>query len=337
MTMDMSKTQARDQFTVAMRGGRFRAIIKIVTWVVGIYVLLHVALAPIFSLATRTEHKKSNTPQNWGLPYQSHEVKSTLGFKIPAWYIPGAANKPIILVLTGSGGNKYGTIARFVTLSLHQKGYNVFLFDTRGQGQSSGIKTFGIGEAVDVIRVLDHLSLIFPKKKIGAVGFSLGAASILRAAGMDNRLRAVAAYASYSEIDSDLIRDEFSVQLKTLLREKVPRKQHKYAQIGVKTTRMLICPVLVKWSLELWSFTFSSIPSPREAVAVFNDRAVLLMQNDGDPEISSKNLDALYEAAQTKKKNKIRFPYTTHEPPFWNENFRNRFKTIVQQFFNKNL
>ncbi len=335
--MDISRTQARDQLTVAMRGGCFRAILKFVFWVVGVYVLLHVALVPIFSLATRTEHKKTNTPQNWGLPYQTHEVKSTLGFKTPAWYIAGAVNKPIILVLTGSGGNKYGTIARFVTLSLHQKGYNVFLFDTRGQGQSPGIKTFGIGEAVDVIRVLDHLSQIFPGKKIGAVGFSLGAVSILRAAGMDNRLRAVAAYASYSDLDSDLIRDEVSVQLKTLLRGKVPRKHCKYVQFGVKATRMLICPVLVKWSLKLWSFTFSSIPSPREAVAGFNGRAVLLMQNEGDPEISSKNLDALYEAAQTTKKNKIRFPYNTHEPPLWNENFRNRFKTIVQQFFNKNL
>jgi pimeloyl-ACP methyl ester carboxylesterase len=337
MTMDMSKTQARDQLTVPMRGGRVRTILKFVFWVVGLYVLLHVALVPIFSLVTRSEHKKTDTPRNWGLPYQLYEVKSTLGLKIPAWYIPGAANKPIILVLTGSGGNKYGTIARSMTLSLHQKGYNVFLFDTRGQGQSPGIKTFGIGEAVDVIRVLDHLSLVFPKKKIGAVGFSLGAASILRAAGMDNRLRAVAAYASYSDLDSDLIRDEVSVQLKTMLRGKVPRKHRKYAELGVKTARMIICPVLVKWSLKLWSFTFSSIPSPREAVAGFNDRAVLLMQNEGDPEISSKNLDALYEAAQTKKKNKIRFPYNTHEPPFWNENFRSRFMTSVQQFFSKNL
>ncbi len=335
--MDMSKTQRRDQLTVAVRGGRFRAMMKIALRAAGLYVLLHLALVPVFSLVTRTEHKKTNSPQNWGLPYQLYEVKGSLGFRIPAWYIPGAANKPIILVLTGSGGNKYGTIARFVAVSLHQKGYNVFLFDTRGQGQSSGIKTFGIGEAVDVIHVLDHLSRIFPKKKIGAVGFSLGAASILRAAGMDDRLRAVAAYASYSEIDSDLIREEVALQVKTMLRGRVSRKHQQYVEIGAKIGRMLICPELVKISLKLWSFTLRPIPTPREAVAGPGDRAVLLMHNDGDPEVSSKNLDALYEAAQTKKKNKIRFPYNTHEPPFWNENFRNRFRPIVQQFFSKYL
>jgi pimeloyl-ACP methyl ester carboxylesterase len=335
--MDFEQTLPREQHTMRFKGGLVRRIAGIALWTAVAYVLLHLALVPVFSLLTRTEHKKGNTPRNWGLAYQSHEVKGFPGFTIPAWYVPGAANKPIILVLTGSGGNKYGTIAKLMTLFLHEKGYNVFLFDTRGQGQSWGIKTYGIGEAADVVRVLDHLSKIHPDKKIGAVGFSLGAASILRAAGMDARLRAVAAYASYSELDSDLIRSEVAVQLKTMLRGKVPRKRHTYADYGVKAARWIVCPALVRVSLKLWSVTFRSIPTPQEAVAAFGDRALLLMQNDGDPEIPARQLDALYQSAQTAKKQKMSFRSNTHEPPFWNEQFRGRFKAIIQGFFGKNL
>jgi hypothetical protein len=105
----------------------------------------------------------------------------------------------------------------------------------------------------------------------------------------------------------------------------------------VKSARLLICPALVRLSLKLWSLTFSSIPTPREAVAGLGGRAVLLMQNEGDPEIPINHLHALYEAAQTTKKNKMSFRFNTHEPPFWNEKFRSRFKTIVQGFFGKNL
>jgi hypothetical protein len=118
-TMDMEQTLPRDQRTVQMRGGLFRRIIKITLWAAALYVLLHLALVPVFSLLTNTQHEKKNTPKNWGLQYQAHEVKGSLGFKIPAWYVPGAPRKPIVLVLTGSGGNKYGTIARLVTLFLH--------------------------------------------------------------------------------------------------------------------------------------------------------------------------------------------------------------------------
>lgn len=336
--MDNEETLVKPQPPAAPGAWFVRIIkkpLKLLFWAALVYSLVHAALVPVFSAMTRTEHRKTDTPKNWGLPYLPQEVKSSLGITIPAWYVPGSSKMPIILVLTGSGGNKYGAIARQTTLALHEKGYNVFLFDTRGQGMSGGVKTFGIGEAVDVLHVLDYLSVKFPGKKIGAVGFSLGAASLLRAAGMDNRLSAVAAYASYSDLDAGLIRNEVSLQLKTMLRGKLSRRHQKYAELGATAARWIVCPALVKLSLKLWSFTFRSIPSPREAVARSGAAALLLMQNDGDPEMPINHLQALWAAAKTARKAKALFRSNTHEPPLWSEQFRSRFKTALQTFFHQ--
>ncbi len=316
---------------------RFRIIMNIILWTAGFYVLLHLLLVPVSSFLTGSEHKKTNTPKNWGLSFKAHEVKGPIGLDLPGWYVPGASGRPVILVLTGSGGNKYGTISRQTTLALHEKGYNVFLFDTRGQGESRGIKTYGIGEAADVVRVVDYLSRTFPGKKIGAVGFSLGAASVLRAAGVDERLAAVAAYASYSDLNAGFIRSQTEVQIRSALRGVLPKKHRKYADTAAKTARLIVCPALAHLSLKAWSFTLKPVPAPKEAAAGLGNRPLLLMHNDGDPEISSDHLAEIYQAAQTSKKRKLLFHHQGHEPPFTNATFRAQFKQAIQGFFEKAL
>lgn len=333
--MDPDKTVVRGGQTAVK--SRSRTVMKIVLWAAGFYVLLHLLAVPAVSFLTGSEHKKTSTPKNWGLSFKAHEVKGPIRLDLPGWYVPGASSKPVILVLTGSGGNKYGTISRQTALVLHEKGYNVFLFDTRGQGESRGVKTYGIGEAADVVRVVDYLSRTFPGKKIGAVGFSLGAASVLRAAGLDERLAAVVAYASYSDLDAGFILNEAEVQIKTALRGILPKKYRRYADTGAKVARLVVCPALAHLSLKAWSFTLKPVPSPKEAAAKLGSRALLLMHNDGDPEISRDHLAAIYEAAQTPKKRKLLFHHQGHEPPFSDARFRAQFKQAIQGFFEKAL
>ncbi len=333
--MDPEETVVRGEQIAAK--SRCRTIMKIILWAAGFYVLLHLLAVPAASFLTGSAHKKTSTPKNWGLSYTTHTVKAPIWPDLPGWYIQGASGKPIILVLTGSGGNKYGTISRQTALALHEKGYNVFLFDTRGQGESRGVKTYGIGEAVDVVRVVDYLSRTFPGKKIGAVGFSLGAASVLRAAGLDERLAAVAAYASYSDLNDDFIRNEAGAQTEAALRGSLRKKYRKYADTAAKAARLTVCPALARLSLKAWSFTLKPVPSPKEAAARLGNRALLLMHNDGDQEISSDHLAAIYEAAQTPNKRKLLFHHEGHEPPFSDAKFRARFKQAIQGFFGKAL
>jgi len=95
---------------------------------------------------------------------------------MPAWYVEGRPGRPVVIILAGNSGHKSATLSRWITLWLHAQGYGVFLMDTRGQGSSDGIKTYGIGEAVDLRRALDHLRTRFPERRIGAIGFSMGGA-----------------------------------------------------------------------------------------------------------------------------------------------------------------
>ncbi len=306
-------------------------------WVLGVYVALHLALVPILSIATRNAHNTSANPRKWGLVYTAHEVKSSFGITLPAWYIPGDPHKPIILILTGSSGNKYGTITRLTSLYLHKEGYNLFLFDTRGQGQSSGIKTYGIGEVEDVVQVLDYLSRTFPDKKVGAIGFSMGGATILRAAGMDDRLAAVAAFASYSEMDYALIHHELYVQSAAALSRGLSDRKKKRASLGARSAQIILSPLLTRVALKAWSFTLLPVPSPKQSISRLDGRAVLLMHNTGDPEIPIQDFHELYHAAKTLKKSRREFLYSTHPPAFWSMDFKYRFRKIIQDFFNQQL
>ena len=61
--MDFEQTLPREQHTMRFKGGLVRRIAGIALWTAVAYVLLHLALVPVFSLLTRTEHKKGNTPR----------------------------------------------------------------------------------------------------------------------------------------------------------------------------------------------------------------------------------------------------------------------------------
>ena len=329
-----------------LRNDRLKRAGKILGVIFGLYLVLHLALVPVLSINTKYAHKPDQHPGRWGFQdYQRHEVASAWGISLPAWYIPGDRRMPVVIVLTGSGGSKYGTITRWPALYLHERGYNIFLVDTRGQGHSSGIKTFGIGEAVDLVRVVDYLSAQFPDKKIGAIGFSLGAATILRAAGMDNRLAAVVAYASYAELDRELIENELYVQASVISRylcqknsTSAPKDCRRSGHRAGRAVQLGLSPAFTHAALKLWSFTLWPIPSPKQAVSRFGDRALLLMHNEGDPEIPVTDTRELYRAAYIPHKRKLELPYRQHHPPFSDkERFRPLFKRAIQRFFDTYL
>jgi dienelactone hydrolase len=310
-----------------------RTIRKALLSLLAVYVLSHLAFIPIISILSRSKHSAKDTPARWQLPCEPLIVKNSLGMKYPGWFIPGAAHKPIVIVLTGSGGNKFGSICRIVARALHDQGYSVFLFDTRGQGESPGIKTFGIGEANDLVHAVDALSRRYPGRKIGAVGFSLGAATVLRAAGMDERLQAVAAYASYSEIDNALIRNELAVQLQGLCKR---QGSPSLASTTPAIAEAIVSPLLTRLSLKIWSGTILPLPDPLESVARMKGRSLLLMHNQGDPEIPLRHLEKLKGAAAGRCEVKI-FPCAHHEPPLWDAPFKEELGRTLVGFFDREL
>ena len=76
---------------------------------------------------------------------------------------------------------------------LHAEGYDVLLFDLRGHGRSDPSRlTMGARERGDVRTVLDWATRKgYPAERIGWLGWSMGASTVLMEAAQNPRIKAV--------------------------------------------------------------------------------------------------------------------------------------------------
>jgi uncharacterized protein len=115
-----------------------------------------------------------------GLPVERVSLNEPGRPKLEGWLAQGSGKCGAVLLLHGRGSNK-GAMAERARM-LHEKGLSVVLFDLPGHGESGGdIKGFGFGEIEAVARMATLLHQRFPGQRIGAIGSSLGAASLVLA------------------------------------------------------------------------------------------------------------------------------------------------------------
>lgn len=76
------------------------------------------------------------TPAAAGLTYTEVTFPAADGTLLHGWYLPGAPDQPVVLYCHGNAGNISHRIEPLA--QLHRLGLNVFIFDYRGYGQSSG-------------------------------------------------------------------------------------------------------------------------------------------------------------------------------------------------------
>lgn len=111
---------------------------------------------------------------------------------------PNAART--VMILHGIGDSAYGSAGYAPFLLDH--GFNVLLPDSRGQGQSDGINTFGLDEAGDVARWSDWLRGNTATIELDGLGESLGAGVLLSSLAGHVPFHAVAAECAYSSFIS---------------------------------------------------------------------------------------------------------------------------------------
>lgn len=115
------------------------------------------------------------------------------GVGIAGWYIPAgngaAATAPTIVIAPGWKSNK-SEVLKYAPF-FHQR-FNLVLLDLRNEGRSGGsMTTFGFNERQDVRAVIDWLERTKHPSWIGAMGNSMGAATVLGEAVDDPRVRAL--------------------------------------------------------------------------------------------------------------------------------------------------
>jgi dienelactone hydrolase len=113
-----------------------------------------------------------------GLHAEAVRVPYGEGQQVSGWFLPGRAGEGAMLLLHGVRGNRLQMLAR--ARWLQREGIAALLIDLPAHGESDGERiTFGRRESLGAQAALDWLRARAPGEKVGAIGVSLGGASLL--------------------------------------------------------------------------------------------------------------------------------------------------------------
>ncbi len=159
------------------------------------------------------KHTSLLHPRDAGLPCEELTLKTSEGLSLSAWFIAADGEaKGTVMYLHGVSECKIVGIP--AALRMHERGYNVFLYDSRRHGESEGTYcTYGFYEKRDASTAIDYLCERFgtAEGKIGLFGGSMGAAVALQVAANDHRVVAVAAESGFATLRT--IMDDYQARM----------------------------------------------------------------------------------------------------------------------------
>ncbi|MEJ2735514.1 MAG: alpha/beta fold hydrolase [Anaerolineae bacterium] len=134
-------------------------------------------------------------PADAAIYFRDVTLTTTDGVNLAAWYVPAIdtvrpSNTPTILLahcLLDSRRSMLHLVPWF-----HEAGYNVILLDFRGHGDSDKRPaTIGRKEVLDLQAALDWLEAEGVVGRVGGLGMSMGAATLVNTAAQDDRIDAL--------------------------------------------------------------------------------------------------------------------------------------------------
>jgi alpha-beta hydrolase superfamily lysophospholipase len=135
-----------------------------------------------------------------GARYEEYDVRAPDGILLRGWKVrPANPNGNWVLVFHGVADNRMGVLEHARVLLL--AGYSVVMMDARAHGASEGpIATYGWLERNDTRAIIDVLESSERPRHLFALGESMGAGIALQSAGVDSRIEAVVAEASFANL-----------------------------------------------------------------------------------------------------------------------------------------
>ena len=213
------------------------------------------------------------------LPIETVAFETADGLTLSGWFLPDGASDATVVICHGAGANK-GNFADFLSV-LHGRGYNGLIFDFRGHGDSDGhTSTFGLFEAADVKAAVDWLRAERPERSrhVFALGSSMGAMALVRAAAQDSRIEAV-------------VLDSCYVSAPLLVRQHLGR----IPVLGKVVGNLVLASFSLHAGHSMWEL------DARAALAAISPRPVLIIHGRDDFVIPPVNMEMLYELADEPK------------------------------------
>ncbi len=210
--------------------------------------------------------------------WQDVEFPSVDSVCIRGWFLRSDSPPPAPTLVLCHGAWTGRRECLPLALSMHRRGYNVLLFDFRAHGLSEGrYITVGHREMNDVLGAVAYLKTRpeVDVERIGVIGFSMGAASAIRAAAACPDIRAVVADSAYAAF-VDAVRASF---------RQVVHFPH--YPLGPMALRM------AKWLLRVDPQQLR----PLDSIGLIAPRAVFIIHGQDDKIVPVRHAQLLFKAA----------------------------------------
>ena len=253
--------------------------------------------------------ENGKTSRNW----QDIRMPSRFGYSLTGTFIPNPQTTDKTLIFLH--GFSESRLAGLSYLNIYlNAGYNLLLVDSRAHGESGGLSvTWGVYEKHDVDQWVDWLRHRFPKGTIGMHGISMGAATALLHAGLNESNKRVSFYiadSAYSDLES-LLADQMSQRL----------------QLPGNIPPQVLLPYANAVTYLRARFTFGAASPLRDVQQVTTP--VLYIHGEADRLVPASMSQQLYSMTKGQRQIQL-FPRADHVSSIYTD--RSRYRTVVQGF-----
>ena len=197
----------------------FRRVIRLFLLMLGVLAGMITFVAAYMSrmIISPPRQRLWATPAELGMPFEDVQFPARDGLRLSGWFIPakavnGQQPKATLLLVHGWPWNRLGTAAENIltdlpggapvqlihlALAMRRRGFHLLMFDLRNHGQSAASTpvTFGLQEANDLLGAIDYAAERddVDSQRLGVIGFSMGANTVLFALPRTNQVGAAIA------------------------------------------------------------------------------------------------------------------------------------------------